>query len=289
MKFLTQIVSCCDIRYFCSMKLLKQAFDIYIYGSVHVAASVLSLVLMTNHMFGLEFNLPMAVFAFCGALFGYNFTKYESLYRLKKPRGEKMGAILVLSLISLAASGISFFYLQWKAQLTAFIFLGLTVLYTVPFPNYKNLRNWSGIKIYIVALCWAGVTLLMPLQHAGVEPYLDVYLKFVQRFLLVIILILIFEIIDLNEDDPHLKTLPQVFGIRNTKIFNLALLAVFYALEFFKTTVDFKQLVVNIVLAVAVTLFTVYAHPGRHKLYTLFWVESIPVFWLLMVVLVNII
>lgn len=266
------------------MKLLKQIFEIYIYGSVHVAASVLSLVLMTNHMFGLAFSLPMAVFAFCGALFGYNFTKYESLYRLKKPRGKKMGAILVLSLIALAAAGVSFFMLDWSAQLTAFVFLGLTVLYTVPFPNYKNLRNWSGIKIYIVALCWAGVTLLMPLQNAGVEAYWDVYIKFIQRFLLVIILILVFEIIDLDEDDPHLKTLPQVFGVRHTQIFNILLLILFYVLEFLKNRVDFKQLMVNVVLVVAVTLFTLFAHPKRPKQYTLLWVESIPIFWLIMVI-----
>jgi hypothetical protein len=269
------------------MKLLKQIFDIYIYGSVHVAASVLSLVLMTNHMFGLQFNWPMAVFAFCGALFGYNFTKYENLYRLKKPRGKKMSAILVLSLIALAAAGVSFLLLERAAQVTAFIFLGLTVLYTVPFPNYKNLRNWSGIKIYIVALCWAGVTLLMPLLNAGTEPYWDVYVKFVQRFLLVIILILIFEIIDLNEDDPHLKTLPQVFGVRRTQVFNIVLLLIFYILELLKINVDSKQLAVNVVLIITVAFFTIFAHPKRHKLYTLFWVESIPIFWLMMVIIVK--
>ena len=270
------------------MKLLKQAFYIYIYGSVHVAVSVLSLVLMTNHMFGLAFSMPMAVFAFCGALFGYNFTKYESLYRLKRPKSRRMSVILILSLLSLIAAGISFFYLQWRVQLTAFIFLGLTFLYTVPFfPKKKNLRNWSGIKIYIVAFCWAGVTLLLPLLNAGIEPYWDVYIKFVQRFLLVIMLILIFEIIDLDEDDPHLKTLPQVIGINNTKIFNIFLLTVFYVIEFLKKNIDFNQLIVNVALIVVVALFTIFAHPKRHKLYTLLWVESIPVFWLALVILTK--
>ena len=270
------------------MKLLKQAFNIYIYGSVHVAASVLSLVLMTNHMFGLPFHLPMAVFAFCGALFGYNFTKYESLYRLKKPKSRRMTAIFGLSIAALIGAGISFFYLKWVVQLTAFAFLGLTLLYTVPFfPKQKNLRNWSGIKIYIVALCWAGVTLLLPLQNAGIEPYLDVYLKFIQRFLLVIVLILIFEIIDLDEDDPHLKTLPQVIGIKNTKIFNIFLLFPFYVIEFLKKSVDFNQLIVNVALILLVALFTIYAHPKRNKLYTLLWVESIPIFWLALVILVK--
>lgn len=270
------------------MKVLQRLFDIYIYGSVHVALAVLSLVLMTNHMFGLAFDLPMAAFAFCGTLFGYNFTKYESLYRLRKPVGRRVKAIFWLSFAALAGAGKAFLYLERITQITAVAFLGLTVLYTVPFfPARKNLRNWSGIKIYIVAFCWAGVTTVLPLLDAGLDPYLDVYLKFVQRFLLVIILILIFEIIDLAEDDPHLRTLPQIIGIRNTKIFNIALLVPFYALEFFKTLIDYKQLLVNILLIAAMVLYTVYAHPKRHKMYTLFWVESVPVFWLALVILAD--
>src|SRR5690606_33348966 len=106
----------------------------------------------------------------------------------------------------------------------------------------------------------------------------DVMLKFCQRFLLVLILILIFEIIDLIEDDPMLRTVPQIIGVKMTKWLNIFLLIPFYCLEFFKSTVDSKQLMINIVLVVATALFTVFATPERNKYYTLFWVESIPVF-----------
>ena len=253
-----------------------------------MATSVLSLVLMTNYMFDLPFDIPMALFAYSGTVFGYNFTKYESLYRLKKPVSRQVSVILWLSIAALVAAGVAFLYLERLTQLTAIAFLGLTLLYTVPFfPKRTNMRNWSGIKIYIVALCWAGVTRILPLQNAGIEPYLDVYLKFVQRFLLVIILILIFEIIDLAEDDPHLRTLPQAIGVKNTKILNLVLLIPFYFLEFLKININNKQLLVNILLILIVALFTIYAHPRRHKMFTLFWVESIPILWLCMIMLIN--
>lgn len=270
------------------MRAVKWLFDLYLLGSLHVAMSVLALVLMTNHMFGIPFDLPMAVFAYCGTMFSYNFMKYESLIRFKKPLSLQVKVIITLSVAALAAAGICFLMLERTTQITAFIFFGFTLLYTVPFfPRQKTLRNWSGIKIYIVALCWAGVTTLMPLQNAGIPVDADVLLKFGQRFLLVLILILIFEIIDLKEDDPHLKTLPQQIGVKNTKIFNLLLLIPFYFLEFFKSQVDTMQLIVNVVLVAAMALFTVFAHPERSKYYTLFWVESIPIFWLGMVVLVN--
>ena len=139
----------------------------------------------------------------------------------------------------------------------------------------------------MVALCWAGITTLLPLFNAGIAVSGDVVLKFIQRFLLVIILILIFEIIDSKDDDPELMTVPQKIGVHKTKWLNLILLVPFYCLEFFKSEVDYKQLLVNIILVISTALFTIFATPNRPKYYTLFWVEIIPIFWLGLVLLVS--
>ncbi|MES2486429.1 MAG: hypothetical protein V4581_10855 [Bacteroidota bacterium] len=268
------------------MKAAKQLFYIYIHGSIHVAIAVLCLVLMTNHMFVLPFSAPMAGFAFFGTLFGYNFIKYEAHFRKHLPLTNFMKTVGFISILALLLGGLCFLTLSLSAQVTALFFAVFAILYAVPFTKRGNLRNLAGIKIYIVALCWAGVTTLMPLVNAGLELWHDVYLKFGQRFLLVIILILIFEIIDLKEDNPELKTVPQKIGVKNTQLLNVILLAVFYFLEFFKTVVDQKQLLVNVVLIFAVGLFTMGASPERNKYYTLFWVESVPVFWLLLLLIV---
>lgn len=270
------------------MKLVKQLFHIYIHGSIHVAFAVLSLTIMTLHMFNLTFSLPIAGFAFFGTMFSYNFMKYESFYRLKRPISSNVKIITFLSVAAFIAAGVFFLFLNRVTQITGIVFLALTALYTVPiFPNRPNFRNLSGIKVYIVALCWAGVTTLMPLLDAGMPISNDVLLKFTQRFLLVLILILIFEIIDLKEDDPFLRTIPQAIGIKWTKILNLFLLVPFYFLEFFKSEVDTMQLLINIILVTAMGLFTVFAYPERPRYYTLVWVESIPAFWLLLVLLAS--
>jgi len=270
------------------MNAIKNLFWIYIYGSMHVGLSVLALVLMTNHMFHLPFNLAVAVFAYCGTMFSYNFMKYDGLFRVKKSAGKKVKFVVFLSTIAFFAAGISFFFLERITQITALVFFALTALYTVPFfPNTKNLRNWSGVKIYIVALCWAGITLVLPLINAHEPLTSDVYLKFTQRFMLIIILILIFEIIDLKEDDPHLKTIPQQIGVRRTKILNLCFLVPLFLLEFLRIKIDYQQIVANFIMALTTALFTIFASPQRSKYYTLFWVESIPIFWLGVVVLVS--
>ena len=267
------------------MQLLKRIFNFYIHASIHVSMSVLALILMTNHMFMKPFDLSMAGFAFFGTLFGYNFIKYEVYFREKSPIRKQLKGIVILSLGALLASAYFFFCLEFKTQVTAVVFFGLTFLYTVPvFSTKKNMRNWTGIKIYIVAFCWAGVTTLLPMMNFGIEAYQDIFIKFCQRFLLVIVLILIFEIIDSKDDDPSLFTVPQKIGIAKTKWLGFLLLIPFYFLEFFKLEVDSIQLIVNVILVVVTAGFLFFANENRSRYYTSFWVESIPIFWLILLI-----
>ena len=266
---------------FVVMRLIKQIFDFYIQASIHVSFTALALVFMTNHMFNQRFDLAVAGFTFSGTLFGYNFIKYEVYFRQKLPLRKSLSPILILSLLAFIASGYFFFKLEEQTQIAAFLFLGMTFLYTVPlFSSQTNMRNWSGIKIYIVALCWAGVTTLLPLLNAGMDFSQDLAIKFSQRFLLIIVLVLIFEIIDLKDDDPSLFTVPQKIGVRKTKWLGVLLLIPFYVLEFFKTSVDDLQLMVNAILVIVTSAFLLFANENRSRYYTTFWVECIPMFWL---------
>jgi hypothetical protein len=271
------------------MKWITQISDFYIQSSIHVALSCYALVRMTHHMFHIPNDEPMAYFAFFGTVVGYNFVKYESLARARKRQiHQKIKIIFLVSAFSFLAVGFYFFQLQRITQIISVAFLGITLLYTLPFfPNRKNARNWAGIKIYIVALCWVGVTLVLPLLNADVPLTSDFFLKCIQRFILVFVLILIFEIIDLKNDDPFLKTVPQQIGVKRTKILGLLLLLPFYFLEFLKTNFDNKQLIVNGILVIILSLFLLFANENRSKYYTSFWVESVPIVWWLMVILMK--
>ena len=268
------------------MQYLKRLFDFYIHASIHVALAVLALVLITNRMFEIPFDFSMAGFVFFGTLFAYNFVKYEVYFRHKLPFRKTLFPILILSFLAFFASTYFFFCLELKTQIIALVFFGLTFLYAIPmFSSKKNMRNWSGIKIYIVAFCWSGVTTLLPMINFGIELYQDIFIKFFQRFLLVIVLILIFEIIDLKDDDPNLFTVPQKIGVKKTKILGFILLMPFYFLEFFKTEVYQNQLMVNVILIFVTAGFLYFANENRNRYYTTFWAESIPVFWLILIYL----
>lgn len=236
-------------------------------------------------MFRLPYDWPVVLFVFCGTVTGYNFVKYDEIARVRSAAvSNEIRGIAWLSFVCFLGAAVCFFQFRWITQLLSLALLSLTALYTLPFfPNKRNARNWSGVKIYIVSVCWVGVTLVLPLVDAGVAVSSDFLLKCVQRFLLVFSLVLIFEIVDIDKDDPHLKTVPQEIGVGKTKILGVILLLVFYFLEFFKTNRDVPQIYINIVLVIVTALFLIFANEKRSKYYSLFWTESIPLLWLLLV------
>ncbi len=263
------------------MHFLKKLLDFYINSSVHVALSVFALVKMTQFLFPISNDNAVAYFAFFGTIVGYNFVKYDALARTQKAQmRSQLKGIVVLSSVALIATGYYFFKLQLVTQSIAVAFLLLTMLYTLPFfPNKSNARNWAGIKIYVVTLCWVGVTLLLPIINSGMPLNIAVLLVALQRFILVFVLTLIFEIIDLQTDDPHLLTVPQQIGVKRTKIIGSLLLFVFVILEFWDVNFKYPTLILKLGIATTVFLFLLFANEKRSKYYTSFWAESVPVLW----------
>lgn len=267
---------------------ITRFFDWYLHASLHVALATTALVQMTFYFCFLPFNSAITSLVFFGTVFSYNFIKYAQVIAKKKKLTRFLKSILVLSVVSFLIAVISFFFLNLKAQLLTVFFGFLCVLYVIPLAKSKtNLRNYAGVKIYIVSLCWAGVTTLLPIVNADQSIENDILFKFLQRFILTLILILVFEINDLKYDDIRLKTVPQTIGVLKTKYLIGLLLIPFYFLEFLKVNYYGNQWIINLILVSVIALFTYYANPNRSKYYTLFWVESIPVLWYLLIILFN--
>lgn len=272
------------------MILLKKILDFYIKSSLHVALSAYALVCMTMYFFNISENFEVKAFAFFGTIVGYNFVKYDALARLNKITIKKeLRFIIALSVFSALASLYYFLKLQWITKSLGLLFFVLVMLYTLPFfPNKKNARNWKGIKIYIVSLCWVGVTVILPLINAKVGFTLDVLLMSVQRFILIFVLVLIFEIIDINTDDPYLQTVPQQIGVEKTKLLGYGLLTVLLLLEFlYETNQHYIPLAFKFIVSGSIALFLYFANENRSRYYASFWVESIPIFWWILLLLLS--
>ncbi|HNQ27895.1 MAG TPA: hypothetical protein PKL92_08255 [Aquaticitalea sp.] len=276
--------------YFCEVQTLKRILDFYINSSVHVALSVFSMSWVTLRKFQLPFDADLLCFVFFAAVTGYNFVKYFGLAKFHyRSLAGWLKAIQMFSFYCFVA--LCFFALRLPVKTLFFIagFGVVTFLYAIPFlpkrffmDQQKNLRDIGGLKVYVIGFVWAGVTVLLPLFHQGYPFHADVWLTFFQRFVFVIILMLPFEIRDLQYDSLRLSTIPQKIGVRNTKIMGVLWGMLFFFLEFFKDDLDPNEIIITLIIAVITLIFVVLAKKEQSKYYSAFWVEGIPLLWLML-------
>jgi len=265
------------------MKIFKKILDFYIDSSIHVALTVYALIRITFIKLDLIYDEPVAYFGFYGTIVGYNFIKFDELTRIKKIElTTKLKLIIGVSFLSFLATVFYFFNLNFQTKLYAAFALIITVSYTLPFfPKFKNIRNWSGVKIYLVAIAWMIVTVILPFINSEIEFSRDIIVLSIQRFLLIFVLMLIFEIVDLKSDDSNLKTIPQTLGISKTKYLGYLLLVLFFVVGLY--AIDYLENFTNNYFVVLLSLLFLYnSNEQKSKYYASFWVESVPIFWWLM-------
>ena len=275
------------------MKQLKIIIDFLIESNIWVAISVVALLRISNICFDIYENTTLQLFVFSSVVFGYNFMKHFTsqylldiklmlsdfsltfFYNFFKGLNPKKKLMFTINLISVVISFICFFKLKLYTQLLVFIPLLLSIFYTISFGN-KTLRNVEGLKIYVVAITWSIVTVLLPFKNSSLEFSVDFFLVFVQRFLFVVVLILPFEIRDFLQDPEQLRTVPQKIGIQKTKIYGFFLLLLFFGMEFFKIN---KLDLNSIIILIVTLLFLLCANEKQSKYYSSFFIEGIPIMW----------
>ena len=271
------------------MLIFKNILDFYIESSLHVAFAVYALIRVTFFKLNIPFDEPVAYFGFYGTIVGYNFIKYDELARVKKIVLTPLFKIIIgISAVSFIATCYFFFQLQLITKLIGVFVLLITILYTLPlFPKKDNMRNWSGVKIYLVAVAWVAVTVVLPVINADLDFSLLIILKCLQRFLFIFVLMLLFEIVDLQFDAIPLKTIPQRIGIKKAKNLGYILILLFLMLESFKSDAILNQVNVTLLISLLLVIFTFFINDKRNKYYTSFWVESIPIIWLVLLIILR--
>jgi hypothetical protein len=274
------------------MTLFKRFLDFYINSSLHVALAVLSFSVLTAY----ELNLMGSIFfysaTFCASVAGYNFVKYFGLTKFYyRSLTTKLKYIQLVSVLSLTGFGFVIFQLQQSSQIV-YVFLALiTFLYAIPMgiKTPKNLRSVGGVKIYIIAFVWAITTVVLPILESQLVLSLDHWILVLQRTFIVIVLMLPFEIRDLDVDQVHLSTIPQKIGIRNTKIIGYALLGDSILLEFFKHQFNLNNFLTVFFTGVLLAVFLAKSNKQQDRYYAAFWVEAIPIMVLVLVFVLTLV
>lgn len=271
------------------MRFLKKCFNFYIDSSIHVAFEGVALVWITLLQFSLPTSFSLLCFVFFGIISGYNFVKYAEIAGLHHRKlTASLKSIQIFSFISFCFLLYFIFQQSFNTLISVSIFGLVTMLYAVPLVNHKNLRSFSSVKIFVVALVWAGITVIVPLVYNEYDLTNDVLITFTQRFLLIIVLVLPFDIRDLQFDNENLKTLPQILGILKSKILGTVLLTIILFLEVLKVEFDKASISALVFFLIATLLLLWGSRMERSRYYTSFWVESAAIIWFVLYYILKI-
>lgn len=271
------------------MAYLKKIFEFYVFSNIHVALAVFSLSYLTLYEFQLEDQL-ITRFNFLATFIAYNFIRYfeidnQSDYYIQWIQRNKNKLILLI-LIGLIWMIEILFKIEHRTHLFILPFVFTSFFYVVPLPYFRlRLRYIASIKLFLIALTWAGVTVVLPLVQCEYEFTSNSFIVLFQRFLFILALTIPFDIRDLKIDSSEIKTLPQSIGVDKSKIVGTISLLMFFVLELFKQPLIEKSFLEIAVITVISLLFLNYSSKNRKLFYTIFWVEAIPIFWLVLVLI----
>lgn len=274
------------------MQMFKQLFIFYINSSIHVALAVFSLTWITCIEFNILFDKALLYFVFFATVTGYNFVKYFSMAKFQhQSLGTWLQGIQFFSFLSFL---IMCYYAYHLGEQTLIWLTGLgllTFFYAMPFiPKSKiinNLRSIEGLKVYVIALVWACVTVILPHINNNHIINSDIILTSLQRFIFIIVLMFPFEIRDLRYDSIKLATIPQRMGVKKTKIVGICLLVLFFSIDFIKLEFDKSRLIAIALISILTGLFLLNSKKEQGKYYSSFWVEGVPILWLVLLLLLS--
>ena len=207
---------------------MKKLIDLLLYGNYWIAICALSMVLQTQIFLGFPIQYSvLSGFIFSSTFFLYAAHRIVGISRLSEffdvDRYQVIARfkshIFFYALITGLASLYFFFHLSWTVQLALVVPGILSLGYVIPFlGNRKRLRDLDHIKIYLIAVVWAWVTVGLPALTADkvwTVPYL---LMALERAIFIFAISLPFDIRDLVVDKHSgVQTIPSVIGLKRTK------------------------------------------------------------------------
>lgn len=258
------------------MLYLRSLFEVYIKASFHVALMVLCFCELTYFQWDKVSAFEDRALVFSLAFLGYNAVKYYPFSKKIVSTPWLYRVLIPCGVLSFFASAYLFLLLSFHAQLLLFACFVLCGAYAIPIhARFGNLRSQYGLKIFIVAMCWTLLTAVYPLiDQVSLTPIH--YLFFAERFILVFVATLPFEIRDAEKDQKELGTIPQLIGELNTRGLGSALLVLLLALELVFPKGESAHFMAFVLMGLAYFIALFMVKKDSSEDITLFWVELIP-------------
>ena len=280
------------------MDLLKKTVEFFIYSNVFVSFCVLALCQSTSIVIQAN-SSQLLPFVFFSTLFAYNFQRLVRFSPDKKQSAhidwlnKNRMLIVIVTVFSLFLS----FYFAVSLSFSAFYFIIPASIISLAYPlkiiplgsQKISLRELPRAKIYLIALVWSMVSVILVTLENGSFYSFDTLLLFLSRFSFVLAITIPFDIRDLKYDDISLKTLPQIFGEKKAKMIALYCLAIFELISifhFFVSDFSLSVLIALLLTSVLTAILITKSSQEKHNFFFSFWIEGASILMLLLLFII---
>jgi len=240
------------------MNILKKFIDLILYSNLWIGLAGLTMALQTQLLLTkkIEFT-PLIGLIFFSTLFLYALHRIVGISKVHKfiEDVERYAVIakfrhhiIVYAVIAAVGGLYCFWYVSWSIWWALIIPVFISLGYVLPFlSGKKRLRDFNHIKIYLVAIVWAWITVTLVAIDYNQALSMSGILLFLERSFFIFAITIPFDIRDLKVDTHSaVKTIPASIGIAKSKQLILGLISMVIILgivNFYLGTYNLPQLI----------------------------------------------
>lgn len=258
--------------------------NLFVFSNIFIAFAAASMTLQVCMLL----NVPGYTFfglAFFGTLVLYNFHRlyrFRNTRRAAAPRYQWIVKhrvwLIFLVLVGIVGGVILLQHLsKWSFTfLAALVFFGLGYVVECFGKQKKALRDLPGLKIFVVAMVWAGFLVALPAIEHQIKPF--PWVLMLEKFLFIFAITLPFDMRDVAVDAPSQKTLPQVLGIKNASylgVFSCLMCICLAAYQWHDNLVSIGYLITQTLTYILAVWCLLLAQKKRNELFYSFLIDGL--------------
>ncbi len=269
---------------------LSTFIDFLLYSNLWVALATGAMSSLVLLFLNLQLNqsfwlITSFVFLSYNYIYYVGYISHPNMMDCKRKEWIKRNKQSLFALVSLASiySIVALFRLN-KPQIYLLILLSFfSLFYILPFKIGKGLRWIPGLKIILIALNYT--LLIVSFQLIKLIPAKQLLFTSILTFLFIVALAIPFDLRDLKNDTRQLKTLPQLLG-RKASILSSQLLFLLIGIVLWFNTGDINLQITNTIFILAF-IGSVQFSPKQKDYFYSFWLDGIPIFWMISYLIIK--
>lgn len=208
---------------------MAKLINFLLYSNIYIAFCAVAMTAQTLYIYDIDIKTSPALLGlvFFSTLVIYALHRLVSLSKVDKSleveRFNVIGTykrhIQIYAGLGILGGGICFFLLNRPTQYALVIPALLSLGYVIPFMGNKKLRlrDVHFIKIFLIAIVWSYVTVLLPFLEYEITIGIQELGVLLERILFIFVITLPFDLRDWEIDKKNqVRTIPATIGVNNT-------------------------------------------------------------------------